>query len=74
MHALTALLAAEHLADLRCEAEASRLSRLAANAAPTSTPAWRRLSGRGVRGISDALNGLASRLDPDDCTVEPSAI
>ena len=71
MHPVTALLAAEHLDDLRHEANSARLARLANQDRPARLAAWRRVLGRGTRSLSDGLGAVASRLDPDDCPSGP---
>ncbi len=66
MNALGSLVVAEHLLDLRREADAARL----ANAAgPTDWPARsaaQRLAGRSARTLSRGLAALAARVDPVD--------
>ncbi|HEV2006022.1 MAG TPA: hypothetical protein VGQ85_05345 [Candidatus Limnocylindrales bacterium] len=64
MHPLTALLAAEHLQDLRREAARARLSNEARASASPRTPAWRRVAGGGARALSRALGSVAANLDP----------
>lgn len=66
MHPFTALLAAQHLEELRREADATRRAQVARDphAAPAAPSGWSRLVGRSARGLSTALDGLASRLDP----------
>jgi len=64
MHPLTALLAAEHLQDLRREADKARLSNEARASAPARTSTWRRVAGSGARILSQALGSVAASLDP----------
>lgn len=66
MNALTALLAAEHLNDLMREADRARRASLVDPDEPARPAAWRRLGGRGARGLSRVLGSLAVRLDPQD--------
>jgi hypothetical protein len=66
MHALTALLAAEHLQDLAREAARARLSNELRASATTRTPAWRRVAGSGARALSQALGSVAASLDPSE--------
>jgi hypothetical protein len=73
MHALTALLAAEHLRDLQAEADASRRSRAWTTTGPQGPALWRRVLGRGARGLSLSFGWLASRLDPEDRRTRPAA-
>ena len=70
MHPFTALIAAQHIDELRREADANRRSRVArdSHAEPADPSGWSRLVGRSARGLSAALDGVASRLDP----VQPS--
>jgi len=76
MHPFTALIAAQHLDELRREADAARRARRVRDihAEPTGPSAWSRIVGRSARGLSNALDGLASRLDPvQPCDESPIA-
>ena len=66
MHPITAVLAAEHLQDLRREADRSRLAKTARSATsePTDRGGWSRVAARAARGLSAALATLAARIDP----------
>lgn len=66
MHPLTALLATEHLQDLRREAAKVRLSNELRASTTTRTPAWRRLAGSGARALSRTLGSVAASLDPSE--------
>jgi hypothetical protein len=60
----TQYLVGDHIDGLVREAEAARLLRVA-HARGNITPApWRRVLGRGARGLSFALGAASSRLDP----------
>jgi hypothetical protein len=65
VNSLTALLAAEHLQDLLREAESVRRSRRGAAVEAKGPAAWRRSLGRVARGLSVALDRIATRLDPE---------
>jgi hypothetical protein len=76
MHPFTALIAAEHLDELRREAASTRSASVArdSHAGPTSPSAWSRLVGRSARGLSTALDTVATRLDPvQPCDESPLA-
>lgn len=60
----TQTLVRDHIDSLVREAEAEHLGRLARAAGDSAPTAWRRLLGRGVRGLSFALDVAATRLDP----------
>jgi len=62
MQTLASFLIAEHIKDLRAEADADRLARLATS--ERTRAAWRRQLGGGARRLSAALDGLAAQLDP----------
>jgi len=65
MHPFTAMIAAQHLDELRREAASNRRVRVTRDAhTPSSPSGWSRLVGRSARGLSAALDGVASRLDP----------
>jgi hypothetical protein len=65
MHPFTALIAAQHLDQLRSEAAATRQANVARDSHAVSSPSgWSRLVGRTARGLSAALDDVASRLDP----------
>ena len=69
MNPYTAVIAAQHLADLQREAEAARLAGLVRRSVegPGDRPAGlNRLAARSARWLSGALAGLASRIDPVD--------
>lgn len=75
MHPFTALIAAQHLDELRREADATRRAHLIRDPHEAPSPnAWSRLVGRSARGLSAALDGVASRLDPvEPCDERPLA-
>ena len=66
MHPFTALIAAQHIDELRREASEARRAHAfrESDAVATGPSAWSRLVGRSARGLSDALDGVATRLDP----------
>ena len=65
MHPFTALIAAQHLDELRREADSTRRGRVIRDSHTVASPsAWSRLVGRSARALSTALDGVASRLDP----------
>jgi len=66
MNALASLIVAEHLLDLRREADAERLVHQAiATPIPPQRPGrLSRLAGRSARGLSRRLVTLAARVDP----------
>jgi hypothetical protein len=69
MYSAISILATERARDLDREAHASHLANLAREAreAREGAPsAWRRRLGRGARGMSDAFDSLAARLDPSE--------
>jgi len=67
MNALSALIVADHLLDLRHEAEAARLANEAlAFDAPARRGVVQRLAGRSARQLSRGLAALAARVDPVD--------
>lgn len=69
MHPFTAMIAAQHLDELRREAASNRRVRVTRDShSPASPSGWSRVVGRSARGLSAALDGVASRLDP----VKPS--
>ncbi|HYN70310.1 MAG TPA: hypothetical protein VEX41_08875 [Candidatus Eisenbacteria bacterium] len=63
-HFSTQNLVHDHIDDLLREAEAARLGRLARPVDGVTPSMWRRLLGRGVRGLSFALGVASTRLDP----------
>jgi hypothetical protein len=75
MHPFTALIAAQHLDELRQEAASSRRARVTRDSHAIADPgAWSRLVGRSARGLSAALDTVASRLDPvQPCDESPLA-
>ena len=75
MHPFTALIAAQHLDELRREAASTRRAHVARDSHEVAGPsAWSRLVGRSARGLSTALDGVASRLDPvQPCDESPLA-
>jgi hypothetical protein len=75
MHPFTALIAAQHIDELRREADSIRRARVARDShAPTAPSRWSRLVGRSARGLSAALDGVASRMDPaQPCDESPIA-
>jgi len=64
MHPLSMTVAAEHIRELRDQADASRLAAMSHDRPSTGLPAWRRSLGAGAEGLSIRLAGLAARLDP----------
>jgi hypothetical protein len=66
MNPYTAVLAAEHLQDLRREADRDRLAHELRHAGdePTDRGPLSRVAARSARGLSSALTSLASRIDP----------
>jgi hypothetical protein len=70
MDSLASYLIGEHISDLRREADAARLARLAvtertrASATERTRSAWRRQVGGGARRLSRALGNVAAQLDP----------
>jgi hypothetical protein len=77
MHPMTALLAAEHLRELRRDAAEDRLAKATRDDTTTSTNAVRRLIGQGARSLSSAFGLVAARIDPTDGCVDgsgPSAL
>jgi hypothetical protein len=77
MNALTALLAAEHLRELRRDAAEDRLARDPRDEPTNPAGPVRRLVGRGARSLSSALESVAARMDPEDGCVDgsgPSAL
>jgi hypothetical protein len=64
MTTLISILAAQHARDLYLEAEASHLASVARAAREPVPSSWRRSLGRGARGMSNAFDNLAARLDP----------
>ena len=68
MNALASLIVAEHLLDLRREADEARLAHEALDvpATPGRPGRLSRLAGRSARELSQRLAGLAARVDPVD--------
>ena len=66
MNALASLIVAEHLLDLRREADEARLAHEALDEPTTPGRPGRvsRLTGRSARGLSRRLAALAARVDP----------
>ncbi|HEX8026486.1 MAG TPA: hypothetical protein VF484_09785 [Candidatus Limnocylindrales bacterium] len=66
MNALASLIVAEHLLDLRREADSARLVHEAMDVPVTPNRPGRvsRLTGRSARGLSRRLAALAARVDP----------
>jgi len=62
METLAAYLIAEHIAEMRREADAVRLARSASSERTRTT--WRRQTGNAVRRLSAALASVAAQLDP----------
>ena len=54
----------DHIDGLVREAAAERLIRLARSMDEVRPAAWRRLLGRGIRGLSVAFGAASNRLDP----------
>jgi hypothetical protein len=76
MHPYTALLAAEHLEELRREANSTRRAEAGRDSHVfiSRSSGWSRLVGRSARGLSAALDAVASRLDPvPPCDESPLA-
>ena len=70
MHPMTALLAADHLRDLRRDAAEDRLAKAMRHEPTNPGNPVRRLVGRGARSLSSALESVAARMDPaplDSC-------
>ena len=57
-------LVGDHIDGLVREADAARLARAARAGDDVNPAVWRRLLGRGARGLSFALGAASSRLDP----------
>jgi hypothetical protein len=66
MYSVISILAAEHARDLDREARSSHLAAVARAGREPVPSLWRRSLGRGARGMSDALDSLAARLDPSE--------
>jgi hypothetical protein len=69
MNPYTALIAAQHLADLQREADRSRLANVARRGSanpPSDVSGLNRLAARSARSLSVALASLATRIDPID--------
>jgi hypothetical protein len=64
MHPITALLAAEHLRELRRDAAENRLAKVMDDDTTNPGGPVRRLVGRGARSLSSALGSVAARMDP----------
>jgi len=62
METLAGYLIAQHIGDMRREADAARLAR-SASSERTRSP-WRRQTGNAVRRVSAALASVAAELDP----------
>ena len=76
MHPFTALIAAQHLDELRREADSTRSAHVArdSHATPPRPSGWSRLVGRSARGLSAAFDVVATRLDPvQPCDESPLA-
>jgi len=75
VHPFTALIAAQHLDELRREAASTRRANVARDRHAVPTPGvWRRFVGRSARSLSAALDDVASRLDPvQPCDDSPLA-
>lgn len=75
MHPFTALIASQHLDELRREAASTRRAHVVQDTHTVPSPSrWSRVVGRSARGLGAALDGVATRLDPaQPCDESPLA-
>ena len=74
MNALGSLIVAEHLLDLRREAEVARRANAAHRSRPPAGPGpVQRLAGRSARRLSRGLAALAARVDPLEAGRQPTS-
>jgi hypothetical protein len=64
MHPFTQSLAADHIAELRQNADAERLAMTAVDDRTGRAAGWRRSLGSGAERLSVSLEAFAIRLDP----------